>query len=85
MQGAAGCVTVRVLPPIVSVAVRVVPVLFGATLKPMLALPVPFDAVESVSHAAFDPAFQAQPVTEVSATLEEMPAAGAVYDDADNA
>ena len=61
MQAAAACVTVNVVPAIVSVPVRPVVTVFGATLKPTLPLPLPVAPLVTVIQLALLAADQAQP------------------------
>ena len=65
------CVTVSVWPPIVSVPVRELPVVFGATVKSIDREPVPH--VFSVIHPAVVVAVQLQFVPVVRLTLTVPP------------
>jgi hypothetical protein len=53
------CVTVNVCPPIVSVPVRLLALVFAATLYVTVPLPVVEAPAVIVSHGAFDAAVQA--------------------------
>ena len=76
LQGAAACVTVNVLPPIVIVPVRATVVVFAAALQPTLPLPVPEAPVVTVSHASLLVAVQ---LHELAVTvIVPLPAAGVV-------
>ena len=61
VHAAAACVTVNVVPAIVSVPVRFVVTVFAATLKPTLPLPLPFAPLVTVIQLALLAADQAQP------------------------
>jgi hypothetical protein len=74
-QLAAACVTVKVCPATVSVALRVDVVVFAATLKLTLPLPEPVAPVAMLAHAALLVAVQEHPVLVVTATDPEPPAA----------
>jgi hypothetical protein len=74
-QPAADCVTVKLLPAIVSVAVRAVAVVFAAAVKVTVPLPVPLDPTVTVTQPAPLVAVQAQPDIVVTATLPVPPAA----------
>jgi hypothetical protein len=73
-QLAAACVTVKVWPATVSVAVRVT-VVFAATSKVTLPLPEPVAPVAMLAHAALLVAVHEQPVLVVTAIDPEPPAA----------
>jgi len=73
-HGAPACVTVNVCPATVSVADRALVVMFAATLKAAVPLPVPL-AVTAVSQPALLVAAHAQPSVDVTATLPVPPAA----------
>jgi hypothetical protein len=66
MDQPAACVTVNVLPAIVSVPVRALPVFFD-TLKVTVPLPLPEAPVSTVIQESFDVAVQAQPAWVVTA------------------
>jgi hypothetical protein len=73
-QPAADCVTVKVRPATVRVAVRLDGVLFAATVKVTVPFAVPLDPPVIVTQLAPLVAVQAQPVTGVTATLPVPPA-----------
>lgn len=74
-QPLAACVMTKDALPAVSVAVRWVVVVFGATLKFIVALPLTVP-VGTVTHPAELVALQMHPVAAVTATLPVPPAAG---------
>ena len=73
-QPAADCVTVKLWPATVSVAVRLFEELFAPTLKVTVALPVPLDPAVTVTQLAPLVAVHPQPVIVVTATLPVPPA-----------
>jgi hypothetical protein len=73
-QPAADCVTVKLWPATVNVAVRLDEVVFAATLKDTVPLPVPLEPPVTVTQLAPLVAVQAQPVIVVTATLPVPPA-----------
>jgi uncharacterized protein YhhL (DUF1145 family) len=74
-QPAAACVTVKLRPAIVSVAVRAVVVVFAATLKLTVPFADPLDPAVTVTQLARLVAVHGQPVIVVTATLPVPPAA----------
>lgn len=68
-QGAPGCVTVKVCPPIVIVPVREVAVVFAATLYATFPFPVPLAPTPIVIQASLLTAVQLQLPGAVTATL----------------
>jgi hypothetical protein len=74
-QPTPACVTVNVLPAMVSVPVRGVVAVEAATAKVTDAVPLPVAPVVTDSHAALLVAPQAQPAAAVTATLPVPPAA----------
>lgn len=72
---AAGSVTVKFLPAIVSVAERVDALVFAAALNLTVPLPVPLDPLTTVAHPAPLVAVHPQPAVVVTATVPEPPAA----------
>jgi hypothetical protein len=74
-QPAAACVTVKLWPAIVSVAVRATVMLFAATLKLTVPLADPLDPAVTVTQLASLVAVHAQPVIVVTATLPVPPLA----------
>ena len=83
MHGAAACVTVNVLPPMVSVPVRLAPVLAAAE-KVTTPLVVPLAPDVTVSHdgALLTAVHEQAPPVTVTPTDDAPPATGAVQDDA---
>ena len=75
MQAAAACVTVNVVPAIVSDPLRLVVTVFSATLNPALPAPEPDAPLVTVIHGALLLAFQAQPGPAVTGLLPVPPAA----------
>src|SRR5207244_7607218 len=75
VHGTPACVTVNVLPAIVSVPVREVPAVFAATLNVTLPLPEPDAPVVTVIHVALLTAVHAQPVGAVTVVLPVPPPA----------
>jgi hypothetical protein len=75
LQPAANCVTVKVVPAIVSVPVRLEATVFAATLNVTGPLPDPVAPPVTVIHAALLAAVQLQPVAAVTALLPLPPAA----------
>ena len=75
-HGAASCVTVNVCPPIVTVAVRLLDVVFPPTLMPTTPFPEPLAPLVTVSHAALLTAVHAQPAGAVTPTLVDPTVAG---------
>jgi len=71
-QFAPACVIVRVWPPAVMVAVRVVAAVLAVAVHVMVAPPEPLDE-DNVSHEALDEAVQAQPLEVVSVTVPVPP------------
>jgi hypothetical protein len=69
------CVTVMVVPAMVSVPVRLEVAVFAAIENAIVPLPVPDTPLVIVSHAAFEVAVQAQPLPAVTETDDEPPAA----------
>jgi len=67
VHGAPGCVIVNVLPPIVSVPVRGVVLVFCVTLYVTVPLPVPLAPTPIVIQASLLVAVQLQPVPAVTA------------------
>jgi hypothetical protein len=82
-QGAPACVTVKVLPAIVSVPVRGVVAVFAATSKVTVPLPVPVAPVARVIHPALLVAVHAQPVAALTETALPVVPAAATFADAD--
>jgi hypothetical protein len=78
-QGAPACVTVKVLPAIVSVPVRGVVAVFAATSKVTEPLPFPVAPVARVIHPALLVAVHAQPVAAVTETALPVVAAAATF------
>jgi hypothetical protein len=74
-QLAPACVTVKLWPEIVNVALRAAEVVFAAALKVTVPLPVPLDPPVTVTQLAPLVAVHAQPVIVVTATLPVPPAA----------
>ncbi len=75
--GGAGCDTVSVSPAIVRVPVRAAPLL-GVALYTTAPLPVPLAPREIDIHATFDVAVHEQPLSAVTWTVFDPPAAGTV-------
>ena len=73
---ALGSVTMKLLPAMVSIPVRDVPVVFAAAVKPTLPLPLPLAPLVMVIHDAPLVAVHAQPVAVVTDTVPVPPAAG---------
>jgi hypothetical protein len=73
-QPAADCVTVKLWPATVRVAVRLDEPVFAAALKLTVPLPEPLDPAVTVTQPAPLVAVQAQPVIVVTATLPVPPA-----------
>jgi hypothetical protein len=82
-HGAPACVTVNVLPPIVTVPVRDVVAAFAAMSKMTEPLPFPFAPEVRVIHPALLVAVQAQPVAAVTVTVVPVVPAAATFADAD--
>jgi hypothetical protein len=80
LQGAPAWVTVKVLPPIVSVPVRVVVVVLAATAYDTVPVPLPDAPALIVIHASLLVAVQAHPVAAVTVTVPDEPAATALAD-----
>ena len=76
VHAAAACVTVNVVPAIVSVPVRFVVAVCAATLKPTPPLPLPVAPLVTVIQLALLAADQAQPDPAVTALLPVPPLAG---------
>ena len=76
VQAAAACVTVKVLPAIVSVADLPGVAVLAAAVNPTLPLPLPVAPVEIVTHDAPLVAVQAHPAAAVTVTVPVPPAAG---------
>ncbi len=74
-QGAAACVTVNVMPAIVSVPVRLDATVFAATLNPTVPFPEPVAPLVTVIHETLLPAVHKQPVATVTVLLPLPPAA----------
>jgi hypothetical protein len=72
LQPGAACVTVKVCPPIVSVADRAAPV-FAAAVNPTDPLPLPLAPLVIVIHVAVVVAVHAQPVAAVTLTVPVSP------------
>lgn len=70
----------KVCPPAVIVALRVVPAVFAATLYPMVPLPDPEPPLVMVSHDWLLVAVHVQPVVEVTVKLDDPPLAVGVAD-----
>ena len=79
LHGAPACVTVKVLPAIVSVPVRGVVAVFAATSKVTEPLPFPVAPVARVIHPALLVAVHAQPVAAVTETAVPVVAAAAMF------
>ena len=75
MHAAPACVTVKVCPASVKVAVRMDDVVFAAALNATGPAPLPLAPDVTVSHAALLVAVQAHPVGAVTVTEPEPPAA----------
>ena len=73
-----GCVTAKVWPPIVRLALRVVVQVFAAALKATEPSPDPVAPVVTVSHGAPLEEVQAQPRDEITAITPVPPALGTV-------
>ena len=69
VHAAPACVTVNVVPAMVSVPVREVPAVFAATEYVVDPVPLPVDPAVIVSHAALLVDVHAQPVAAVTATV----------------
>ena len=76
VHGAAACVTVKIWPAIVSVAVRSTVVVFWATLNATVPLSVPEAPLVTVSHAALLTAVHEHPIPIRSETVPLPPADG---------
>ena len=74
----------KVCPPAVSVALRVVPAVFAATLYPMVPSPDPEPPLVMVSHDWLLVAVHVQPVDAVIATVDDPPLAVGEADPGDN-
>jgi hypothetical protein len=72
-QPARACVTVKLRPPMVRVAVRLDALLFTPTLKVTVPLPVPLDPLDTINQFALLVAVQAQPAGAVTPTLPAPP------------
>jgi hypothetical protein len=83
LHGALAWVTVKGLPPIVSVPVRDVVAVFAATSNVTEPLPLPLAPAVTVIHAALLVAVQAHPVAAVTVTAAAVTPAAATLDDAD--
>ena len=79
LHGAPACITVKVLPAIVSVPVRGVVAVFAATSKVTEPLPFPVAPVARVIHPALLVAVHAQPVAAVTETEVPVVAAAAMF------
>jgi len=75
-HGTASCVTVTVLPPIVSVAARGLEAVFGATVTLTVPLPEPEAPAVIDSHDALEAAVHAHPAGAVIETVLFPPPAG---------
>jgi hypothetical protein len=81
-HGAPACVTVNVLPPIVSVPVRCVVTVFTATSNVTEPFPLPLAPAVTVIHAALLVAVQAHPVAAVTVTAAPVAPVAATFDEA---
>ncbi len=79
VQAAAACVTVKVLPAIVSVADLPGVAVLAAAVNPTLPLPLPVAPLEIVTHDAPLVAVQAHPAAAVTVTVPGPPAAGSAW------
>jgi hypothetical protein len=81
-HGAPACVTVKVLPPIVTVPVRDVRAVFAPTSNVTEPFPFPLAPEVTVIHAALLVAVQAQPVAAVTVTAAPVAPVAATLDEA---
>jgi len=81
-HGVPACVTVKVLPPIVNVPVRLVVNAFAATSNITDPFPFPLAPAVTVIHAALLVAVQAHPVAAVTVTAAPVAPVAATLDDA---
>ena len=82
LHGTPACVTVKVLPPIVSVPFRAVVAALAATVYETEPLPLPVAPAVMVIHVALLEAVHAQPAAAVTVT-EPVPAADVTVADAE--
>jgi hypothetical protein len=75
VQGAPACVRTKLLPAIVSVALRVCVLAFDEAVNPTLPDPVPFAPLVIVTHDAPLAAVQLHPAVVATATVPAPPAA----------
>lgn len=75
MHGTPACVTPRVTPAIVNVALRVIAVAFAAAVNPTVPLPLPLEPLVIVIHDASRDAVHVQPVGAVTENVLAPPAA----------